>query len=493
VSTSVPYLASILVAWTAVHTFVGVYSLALFSRFQSNALYGGFAGASIGGAIYSGGGALFLMASDVAEAVVGQRLQMVGMNLILAGGTLVLYGLVDRIRHPVVRVAAAWALLGVGTTVAGLTFDPASPTTGPLAWAWPQAQVLPLGVVHAVGALGILLWTIVDVSRRGGLRERDLRLVLLLGLPSVGAWMIDAGRRIMGVPPLFLLEHASVITSVGVSYVLLLRFVRLDDELRQRTRELRRSYGELQAAQDELVRTEQLAAVGELSAVIAHEVRHPLRALERAVGLLLSEQGSATDNGHLLGTLDEETDRLNRLVRDLLAYARPVDPQTEAIALQDLVAQATTLPEDQAAEVRVDIELDDDLPEVHGDPDLLLKAFGNIVDNSLQAMPSGGRIIVRSTLGRIGDDFPAVVLSFRDTGEGMDPLVRERARDPFFTTRPAGTGLGLAIVERVVRAHGGTLDLDSRHGDGTAVTIALPIDRRSSLPPSPPPASPLED
>jgi signal transduction histidine kinase len=488
VNDAIPSLASVLFAWTAVHTFVSAYSLALFWRIRPNALYGGFATASVGGAVYACGGALLVMATDVADAVVAQRAQMVGVSVILAGAGPVVYALANRPAPLVVRVAMGWAVLGVVLALTSLPFDPSHPTGGPQAWAWPQAELRLAGIAQILGITAILVWGLIDIIRHGGLQERDLRLVLLIITPALLAWVVAMTRRVAGAPPLFLFEHASVVASVGVSHVLLGRFVRLDDELRERTRELSRSYDDLQAAQEELVRTEQLAAVGELSAVIAHEVRHPLRTLERAVDSLLDSHEPRADQGHLLETLDEQADRLNRLVRDLLAYARPMAPQRETLDVVDLVRSAAAMPPDRAQDILVKEELQDDLPPMDGDPDLLLKAFRNIVENALQAMPSGGQLTLTSSPAHLPDGAPAVTVSFQDTGEGMDPLVRERARDPFFTTRPAGTGLGLAIVERVVYAHGGTIDMDSSYGGGTTVSITLPVDRRSHpslLPPRP--------
>ncbi|MFW5921360.1 MAG: ATP-binding protein, partial [Polyangiales bacterium] len=121
---------------------------------------------------------------------------------------------------------------------------------------------------------------------------------------------------------------------------------------------------------------------------------------------------------------------------------------------------------------------------VFGDPDLVERAFANLAENAFEAMPNGGALTVRARDARI-EGLPALELSVEDTGEGMDTLVRQRARDPFFTTRQSGTGLGLAIVERVVRAHGGQVQLGENDEGGTTVTLLIPRDRRSTLPPGP--------
>jgi signal transduction histidine kinase len=247
-------------------------------------------------------------------------------------------------------------------------------------------------------------------------------------------------------------------------------------------------YEELQATQERLVRKEQLAAVGELSAVIAHEVRNPLAIIKNAVSGLRREGLAAQDRRTLLDILDEETDRLNRLVHDLLAYARPVVPRGRSLPVRELLRRSVErarggVTHDEV--VHVVYELCDELDSVYGDPELLRHALVNVMENAMQAMSGGGTLTIR-TEPAVFRSRTALALSFIDTGEGMDTLVRAKARDPFFTTRPSGTGLGLAIVERVVRNHGGEVSIDSRHGEGTTITFLLPVDAPSMIPVPPP-------
>jgi signal transduction histidine kinase len=120
-----------------------------------------------------------------------------------------------------------------------------------------------------------------------------------------------------------------------------------------------------------------------------------------------------------------------------------------------------------------------------GDANLLRQVFDNLIDNAVQAMSAGGRLTIRvRTWNREGAD--GLGVDIIDTGEGMDTQVRSRALDPFFTTRPSGTGLGLAIVDRIIEAHGGALDIDSRAGEGTTVTVFLPHGSASDPPPTRP-------
>ncbi len=250
-------------------------------------------------------------------------------------------------------------------------------------------------------------------------------------------------------------------------------------ELDGKSRELVQSYEDLRLTQEELFRKEQLAVVGELAAVVAHEVRNPLAVIGNAVAGLRRGTLSKEDQGTLLGILDEEASRLNRLVSDLLRFARPVNVQRGPVDLEELLSRALMIAEKTKVEITRKIELGEE--RVWADPSLLRQVFDNLVDNAVQAMGGEGNLSVSAGPKKI-DDMSYVAVEFKDNGEGMDTLVRQRARDPFFTTRPSGTGLGLAIVDRIVEAHGGHLLIDSRPGEGTTVTVVLPEGRPSDVP-----------
>jgi signal transduction histidine kinase len=293
----------------------------------------------------------------------------------------------------------------------------------------------------------------------------------------------------------------SVATTPGARFAAVARDLEnRTDELQTRTRELRRSYEELRTIQEELLKKEQLAVVGELAAVIAHEVRNPLAVIANAGAQLRKPAISRKDHEMLLAILDEETNRLNRLVSDLLRYARPVSVQRTQIALRDLLERALALASAGAKSVQTELLMEAHEGRLWGDANLLRQVFDNLIDNAIQAMSGGGRLTIRvRPWNREGAD--GLGVDIIDTGEGMDTQVRSRALDPFFTTRPSGTGLGLAIVDRIIEAHGGALDIDSHAGEGTTVTVFLPHGTASDPPPSrtrpsrvasDPPAAPAE-
>jgi signal transduction histidine kinase len=259
-------------------------------------------------------------------------------------------------------------------------------------------------------------------------------------------------------------------------------------ELHGRERQLRRSYDELRVQQEQLLQKEQLATVGELAAVIAHEVRNPLAIIANAVSSLRKATLGEPERAELLHILDDETSRLNRIVTDLLRYARPITVQRTRFAMSDLLARALQLASKRTG---IKVELSVDAPElpVWGDSNLLRQVFDNLVDNAVQAMGDSGTLTVR--VRRASEDgTDGLAVDIIDTGEGMDTAVRQRAKDAFFTTRPSGTGLGLAIVDRIVDAHGGKFEIDSRTGQGTRVTVVLPSDSLSEPPSRANPATP---
>ncbi|MFK7999913.1 MAG: nitrogen regulation protein NR(II) [Polyangiales bacterium] len=294
----------------------------------------------------------------------------------------------------------------------------------------------------------------------------------------LGGWVADLALRTFEYGA-FVSDHTTSLAVMVLGYVVLNRFVEQTRALRARTKELDRQNSEYELLQEQLVHREQLATVGELSAVIAQEVRAPLTAIRHAVEGLRSPELPAEERDVLLLSLDGENDRLNRLVRDLLVYAKPVEPQFEAMVLFDVLEEALNKQDlDPRVQVRMQLEAAPDL--VEGDPRLLSLAFSQIASNAIEAMPGGGELTVRGELARLGDD-PALAIRFSDTGEGMDTLVRSRARDPFFTTRSSSTGLGLAIVERLVGLHGGQLEFANDDVHGTTVSVLLPARPRARL------------
>nr|WP_246357564.1 MASE1 domain-containing protein [Pyxidicoccus fallax] len=251
---------------------------------------------------------------------------------------------------------------------------------------------------------------------------------------------------------------------------------RAQDEVSHLNRELRESLRTLAATQAELVRRERLAALGELSATVAHEVRNPLGALTNAVAALrrMTPQSSEGNTGTLLAIMDEEVHRLDLLVNDLLDFTRPMEPRLEPQPLQPVVegALAASL-RASGPDITVSRAVDTHLPPVAVDPQLLHVALTNLFTNAVQAMPRGGTLTARLEPDIHGGT-PHARLTISDTGHGMAPEVKARIFEPFFTTRASGIGLGLAIVRRIVDGHHGEVAVQSAPGKGTTFTVWLP-------------------
>ncbi len=234
---------------------------------------------------------------------------------------------------------------------------------------------------------------------------------------------------------------------------------------------------ELRHAQTRLVERERLAALGELSAVVAHEVRNPLAVIFNAVSALRRLVPRDDDAGRMIDTVREEAERLNRIVGDLLGFARPVRPDLQPEALGPVIESAlaaalATASSDGTAAIVASVKLPDALPPALIDTRLLRQALLNALLNAIDAMPTGGRLDVHVTHDLTNN---RLRISVSDTGQGIPEAVRTRMFEPFVTTRAAGTGLGLAVLKRIVEAHSGEVLVASTLGAGTTFTLVVPV------------------
>jgi signal transduction histidine kinase len=371
---------------------------------------------------------------------------------------------------------------------------------GPIAVQQVRIAFTPAGATMASLTLVAALAALVLFARATLRGRRDGIVPLLGGLCLLGTATYDAIGIFVSSNATWLSPFGNSAFLFSITGAFLIRSSALSKELteqslelKRRSGELRRSYEELREAQRELTRKEQLAAVGELAAVIAHEVRNPLAIISNAVASLGRREIGHEDRETLLAILKEEASRLNRLVGDLLRYARPVSVQRQLISVRDIIDRILTSTPLRET-VNVEVHAMGDLHSIWGDPGLLRQVFDNLIENAVQAMGgsaegvvAGGPAVGSRTLSITlrtakRDSVEGIHVEVRDTGEGMDPVVRLRAKDPFFTTRPSGTGLGLAIVDRIVEAHDGEISIASRAGAGTTVSVFLPIG--APVPPS---------
>jgi signal transduction histidine kinase len=245
---------------------------------------------------------------------------------------------------------------------------------------------------------------------------------------------------------------------------------------RRLARDLRRSYEELARTQLALVERERLAAIGELAAVVAHEVRNPLAVIFNCIGSLEKSGASPRDARELLAILGEEANRLNHIVSELLDFARPGEVLLLAESLEDIVKGAIVAVKNaqSAGAVQIDLEVSNPLAPQMLDARLVRRAVINLVTNAVQAMPLGGRVVVRLANEPSSGGGAAVRLEVTDNGPGIAADIRARIFEPFFTTKASGTGLGLSIVKHVAEAHHGEVTVRSEPAQGTTFLIRLP-------------------
>ena len=231
---------------------------------------------------------------------------------------------------------------------------------------------------------------------------------------------------------------------------------------------------ELREAQDELVRKERLAAVGELAGAVAHAIRNPLAGIKAAAQLAsLDLDGHAAAES--LKDVISETDRLDERIGALLKFSRPFEPELRATPVREIVAHAVrdTAARASARGIAVHTTFAAELPDVIADPVLMEQAVLELVSNAVDATPDGGSIDVSVVFDPSADD-TSVHIEVVDSGPGINPRTAARIFDLFYTTKPRGTGFGLATVKKIVERHGGRVTAENREGRGAAFRISLP-------------------
>jgi signal transduction histidine kinase len=226
-------------------------------------------------------------------------------------------------------------------------------------------------------------------------------------------------------------------------------------------------------------RQEKLASLGVLAAGVAHEIRNPLTAIKARLFTLkksIGEGSTALGDAHVI---EREIGRLERIVRDVLLFARPAKPERQQISATALLREVNDLMLAQLAKSNITLTTENSVDAVvRGDPEQLKQVLLNLVRNAAESIGEGGEIKLhlRTERANVGGRFlDAAILEVEDTGKGIPPEVQRRLFDPFYTTKPAGTGLGLSIAARIVEQHKGALRYKTEVGRGTTFGIALPL------------------
>jgi signal transduction histidine kinase len=254
----------------------------------------------------------------------------------------------------------------------------------------------------------------------------------------------------------------------------------LAEDLRTQSREARKTADQLAAANRQLQeaeeavrRSDRLAALGQLSAGLAHELRNPLGTIRASSEMLnRSVAGENEVAREVAGFISTEVDRANSLITRFLQFARPLEIRPERADLDQTLDRAISQVEREAPGVSIYRNYTPEIPPFPFDAELLERVFYNLILNAAQASPSGGAVTVKT---RAADTTAEIAVI--DRGAGIDPKNMKTIFNPFFTTKPQGVGLGLAIVSKIVDEHGGKIAVESEPGKGSVFRVLLPMNR----------------
>ena len=223
-------------------------------------------------------------------------------------------------------------------------------------------------------------------------------------------------------------------------------------------------------AEEKLAQQAALARVGQMAAVVAHEVRNPLAGIKGAVQVLMSRRAQGDSELPVMRDIVGRIDSLSDLINDLMLYARPRPPRLNQIELRPLISDAVTIVRRDPAAQSIDIVIEGADVSAVADSELIRATILNLVLNAVQAMAGHGRILVK-----LGQSGTFATIEVRDSGPGIPVDIRNQVFEPFFTTKARGGGLGLPIAKRTAELHGGSLVLECPDGGGTVVTMKLPL------------------
>ena len=348
-----------------------------------------------------------------------------------------------------------------GPVVAVLRVDDQSARAAPL--------VRLVGLYTALVALALLVIAYFALTR--------LIVRPLDALARAAERVAGGGARRLAVPKTSVRELADLGASLGVMTE---RLLHEEDKLRRKIDEVERATERLKEAQDRLVRSERLASVGRLAAGLAHEIGNPISALMGLEDLVLAGGLTPDEEHDFLTRMRKETERIHRILRDLLQFARPAaqplagedeqEPGDVDTAARDTAALVA--PQRSLQDISLELEVAPGLPAVSLGNEQLMQVILNLVMNAADAVGAGGKVRVAAT--RTGN---RVRLLVEDDGPGVDPRVQAQLFEPFVTTKDVGkgTGLGLAVCRGLVEAAGGSITLDTEYARGARFVVDLPI------------------
>jgi signal transduction histidine kinase len=284
-------------------------------------------------------------------------------------------------------------------------------------------------------------------------------------------------------------DHALSVRGKGEMSILAARFLEMSSALKEklsllntlnadlvkRNAELDETLRKLQSAQEELVRSERLAATGKMTAQLAHEINNPIHNIQSCLKTALGRLPDETKGRELIVVAHDEVNRLSRLTTQMLTFYRSslVEDEMKPTNVSQVLREVVLLAEGEfvGGSISLSVEIEPDLPVIHGSRDKLKQVFLNLIANACEAMPDGGSLEVRAC-----SSDGVVLVSVHDTGVGIAPEHRNKIFDAFFTTknRVSGVGMGLSVSYGIVNQHRGSIDVTSTPGQGSTFTVSLP-------------------
>ncbi len=339
-------------------------------------------------------------------------------------------------------------------------------------------------VVLLTSLAGIIILAGIEAYRHGLSLTLGLAVALLAALSAATGMLIYQERRSWAL----LGELRAALGKIAPSYPALVQIssplsstVALEEEIRSLTANWREFCSHCQRVHDtEMLQAEHLATMGELAAGLAHEIRNPLAGIAGAIDIITKDFPKDHPDREILDDLRQEARRIEKVVNDLLAYARPKPPQFGMVDLQETVAHTLQLARQQVGDKNVEFltQLPLPLPRFRMDPEQLHQVLLNLVLNGIQALGHEGKITIEARVqaGSGGPNQPdSVEIVVSDTGGGISREQLEKIFRPFYTTRRNGTGLGLSLSRRIISQHGGTLTAESELKKGSKFIIRLPM------------------
>jgi nitrogen-specific signal transduction histidine kinase len=285
-------------------------------------------------------------------------------------------------------------------------------------------------------------------------------------LPNRAELRLKAAGRVIGYTVSRITDDQGNVTGAALYFKDLTRIEQIEERERLRDR---------------------LAALGEMAAAIAHEVKNPLAGIEVLAGLLRRQIPDQADAQSILGEIISEAKMANSIVIEVLDFVRPIRLQVERTTIQDVIQNAVTLADTKSVRggTTVTSHFADGLPAIEGDRHQLCQVFTNLLTNAYEALDGKGTVTIHVQTATIDDEHlpgngalprvPVVLIDLEDDGPGVPQELRDRIFSAFFTTKPQGSGLGLAIVRKIVDAHDGRIDLTCGAEGGTRFRVTLPI------------------